>query len=272
MFPASVCVCFVRLLAGIYWRVAPARREVVIANLLPALGGNAKKAANVGRQLMTNFAIKLVDLWRYEAGMDIEQLLGEASGWEHFQQAQAQKRGALLLTPHLGNWEFGGPWLNRSGVTLQVITLAEPGAGFTELRQKSRARYKIQTIVIRDDPFAFIEVIRRLEEGATVALLLDRPPPATAVMVELFGRPFHASIAAAELARASGCVLLPVYLPRTKTGYAAHMLPEVSYDRAALRDRAARQQLTQQIMQRFEPVILENLDQWYHFVPVWRTK
>jgi lauroyl/myristoyl acyltransferase len=50
------------------------------------------------------------------------------------------------------------------------------------------------------------------------------------------------------------------------------MLPEVSYDRAALRDRAARQQLTQQIMQRFEPVILENLDQWYHFVPVWRTK
>jgi len=43
--------------------------------------------------------------------------------------------------------------------------------------------------------------------------------------VELFGRPFSASIAAAELARASGCAVLPVYLPRAGRGYAAHILP-----------------------------------------------
>lgn len=269
LLPATLCAGIVRFLAGVYWRVGSARRQVVIANLLPALGGDISKATRMGRKLMNNFAVKLVDLWRYEAGLDIDDLLGDASGWEHFEHARAQKRGVLLLTPHLGNWEFGGPWLTRRGVALQVITLAEPGSGFTQLRQKSRERWKIQTIVIRNDPFAFVEVIRRLEEGATVALLLDRPPVATAVVVELFGHPFNASLAAAELARASGCVLLPVYLPRTEKGYSAHVLPEVPYDRAALRDRAARQQLTQEIMKRFEPVILEYLDQWYHFVPVW---
>jgi lauroyl/myristoyl acyltransferase len=100
-------------------------------------------------------------------------------------------------------------------------------------------------------------------------LLVDRPPAATAITVELFGRPFAASIAAAELARASGCVLLPVYLPRANRAYSAHVLPAIPYDRASLRDRAARQQLTQQIMTAFEPVIREHLDQWYHFVPIW---
>jgi lauroyl/myristoyl acyltransferase len=137
------------------------------------------------------------------------------------------------------------------------------------MRRESRARWDIETLVIGEDPFAFVEIIRRLEAGATVALLIDRPPPASAVTVELFGRPFSASIAAAELARASGCAILPVYLPRTGHGYAAHILPAMPYDRARLRDREARRQFTQQIMRAFEPVIRQYLDQWYHFVPVW---
>jgi lauroyl/myristoyl acyltransferase len=64
-------------------------------------------------------------------------------------------------------------------------------------------------------------------------------------------------------------VLLPVYLPRLENHYAAHILPPIPYDRIALRDRQARQQLTQQIMRAFEPAIRQHLDQWYHFVPVW---
>src|SRR5581483_4699115 len=134
----------------------------------------------------------------------IENTFGNATGWERFENALAQKRGILLLTPHLGNWEFGGPWLTQKGIRLQVVTMAEPGAKFTEMRQASRARWNVETIVIGNDPFAFVEIIRRLEAGATVALLFDRPPPATAVTVELFGRPFAASLAVAELARASG--------------------------------------------------------------------
>ena len=238
-------------------------------NLLPPCQHNPKAASQATRRLFREFALKIVDLWRFEAGLPIEHLFGRNSGWEHFQAAQAQKRGVLLLTPHLGNWEFGGPLLTRRGVALQVITLAEPGDEFTELRQASRARWRIETLVIGNDPLAFVEIIRRLEGGATVALLVDRPSPPTAVTVELFGQPFLASVAAAELARASGCILLPVYLPRVGGVYETHILPPVEYDRPALRDRKARQELTQRIIQVFEPLILKHLDQWYHFVPVW---
>jgi KDO2-lipid IV(A) lauroyltransferase len=175
----------------------------------------------------------------------------------------------LLLTPHLGNWEFGAPLLAKRGVKLLVITLTEPQERLTQLRQASRARWGIETLVIGSNPFAFVEIIRRLESGETVALLVDRPPEASAVMVELFGKQFRASIAPAELARASGCALLPVYLPRTERGYAAHILPEIPYDRAALRASDARHRLTQEIMRAFEPAIRQHPDQWYHFVPIW---
>jgi lauroyl/myristoyl acyltransferase len=137
------------------------------------------------------------------------------------------------------------------------------------LRQASRARRGIETLVIGEDLFAFVEVIRRLEGGATVALLVDRPLPSSAVEVELFGKRFAASIAAAELARATGCALLPVCLPREKDGYHARVLPEIAYHRRALGARETRQQLTQEIMRAFEPVIQQYLSQWYHFVPIW---
>jgi hypothetical protein len=46
-------------------------------------------------------------------------------------------------------------------------------------------------------------------------------------------------------------------------------LPEIPYDRAALRDPQARRELTQRVLTGFEPVIRANATQWYHFVPVW---
>lgn len=268
--PRRVCVFFGRLLANIYWLFARGRREVVIQNILPALNNDRAVAAKKAKELIHGFAVKVVDLWRYEAGLPIENTFGHASGWERFENALAQKRGVLLLTPHLGNWEFGGPWLTQKGITLQVITMSEPGKNFTQLRQASRARWNIETLVVGDDPFAFVDIIRRLEGGATIAILIDRPLRSSAITVNLFGQPFEASSAAAELARASGCVLLPVYLPRNGDTYEAHVLPEINYDRAALRDAAARQQLTQEIATAFEPIIRKHIEQWYQFIPIWK--
>jgi lauroyl/myristoyl acyltransferase len=255
--------------AKAYWLTCPGRRRVVFENLLPAVHGDRLAARIATRELFQQFALKLADLWRYESGLSIYNLFRELTGWEYFQAAQARKQGVLLLTIHLGNWEFGAPLLTQRGIKLQVITSAEPQARLTEIRQAARERWGIQTLALSDNPFSCVEVIRRLEANHAVALLMDRPPASTATMVKLFGRPFPASIAAAELARASGCALLPGYLARTSHGYSAHILPEIGYDRRALGTREARTQLTHEIMSAFEPVIRLYLNQWYHFFPIW---
>ncbi len=256
-------------LAKLYWLGCPNRRRVVFENLLPVVHGDRLAARVATRELFQQFALKLADLWRYESGLSIYNLFRNLTGWEHFQAAQAKKRGVLLLTIHLGNWEFGAPLLTERGVKLQVITSPEPQARLTEIRQAARDRWGIETLALGDNPFASIEVIRRLEANDAVALLMDRPAAPTAVTVKLFGQPFPASIAAAELARASGCALLPVYLPRTSHGYSGHILPEIAYDRRALGTREARIQLTHEIMSAFEPALRLYVNQWYHFVPVW---
>ena len=255
--------------AQAYWLSCAQRRRVVFENLLPVVNGDRLAARIATRELFAQFGLKLADLWRYESGLSIYNLFNSLTGWEHYEAAHAQGRGVLFVTIHLGNWEFGAPLLTQRGIRLHVITLEEPDARFTEFRQRARARWGIDTLALGNDPFGAVEIVRRLEANHSVALLMDRPPSGTSVRVELFGRPFDASISAAELARATGCALLPVYLPRTSRGYAAQILPPVSYDRREIGSREARIQLTQKIMQCFEPAIRLYATQWFHFVPIW---
>jgi predicted RND superfamily exporter protein len=266
--PKSFGVALAKCSAAIYWRVAAHRREIVSQNLLPVLN-DRQLAVRAARELFTEFTLKLADLWRYESGGAFDRWPGDWNGWEHFTAAHARGKGVLLVTPHLGNWEFGGVFLIEHGYKLLVLTQPEPDPRLTELRQMSRTRRGIETLVVGEDAFAFVEIIRRLQEGATVALLVDRPPAPTAVNVDLFGKPFFASIAAAELARASGCAIVPAYIVRQQDHYLAHILPEIAYDRAAIGNRAARIQLTQKILRAFEPAIRQHLTQWFHFVPIW---
>ncbi len=265
--PRSVCQGLCVAGARVYRVLNPGRFAVVTDNLRPVVG-----AADVDRQaarLFTNFGVKLCDLWRYEAGLPVQDQFLELTGWENLQSAVGAGRGVLLITIHLGNWEFGAPLLAARGVRLLVLTQPEPGDGFTEMRRGARARWGIETFVVGEDPFAFVEIIKRLQAGQTVALLMDRPPAGSGVEVELFGLPFIASIAAAELARASGCSLVPAFIPKTGNGYAAHILPAVAYDRASLNSRPARAALTGEILRAFEPAIRKHPDQWFHFVPMW---
>ena len=267
--PAALESALARCGAAIYWQLALHRRDVVIENLKPALKNDRAAAARAARALFTEFALKVADLWRYEAGISLENWVIHWKGWEIYLAAQQRNKGVLLVTPHLGNWEIGGAYLPRKGYKLIVLTQAEPDPRLTEMRQAARAFRGVETIVVGEDAFAFLEIVKRLQAGATVALLMDRPAAPTAVTVDLFGQPFSASIAAAELARASGCAIVPGVIVRTADGYTGEIQEEIQYDRAMIGNRAARIQLTQKIMRVFEPAIAQHITQWFHFVPIW---
>ena len=174
-----------RLLGRLYFRIASHRRKVVVQNLLPLLEHDSARAELVARELFSNFASKVADLWRYEGGESVWRHLTASAGWEHFEAATARGTGVLLVTPHLGNWEFGAPFLTHHGKKLLVLTQAEPDERLTQMRLSARARWGIETLVVGQDEFSFIEIIKRLHEGATVALLIDRPVAATGVTVEI---------------------------------------------------------------------------------------
>ncbi len=247
----------------------PARVEVVVGNLLPVFDGDRAAAVRCARRLFDEFAVKLVELWRLEAGAPALAPVVPGRGWEHFVSARATGRGILLVTPHLGNWELGSVLLTGLGVTPMVLTAPEPDDGLTEARIEARRRLGVGTVVVGSDPFAFVPVIQHLQAGGVVALLIDRAPTVHSVETPFFGRPFRASLAAAELARASGAAVLPVYIVHEGAEHRAYALPEIGYDRRGLSARNAREELAGRILRAFEPAVRQFPEQWFHFVPAW---
>ncbi len=261
---------FVAVGAGrLYWMSCPSRREIVLRNLLPLFDGDRHRSEQACARLFVHFACKLGDLWRFEAGARVQDFFDTWTGWEGFTGALARGKGVILVTTHIGNWELGAPLLIERGANILVLSNPEPDDHLTAMRIEARARWGIKTMIIGSDPFAFVEVIKHLQEGAIVALLVDRPAEMSSVTVELFGRPFRASPAAADLARATGCAVIPVYIVRRGTYYQSHIMPELAYDREVLGSREARRQFTAEILRAFEPVIRQHADQWYHFIPIW---
>jgi KDO2-lipid IV(A) lauroyltransferase len=272
ILPAGFVKQVARLLADLYWRVQRPRCEVVAQNFLPVFAGDITAAEKAALAAHKNFAAKLIDLWRVESGEIVRNWLTTDGELEIIHAARRRGRGTLFITLHLGNWEHGGLLLNQLGIRLTILTQAEPDDGLTEMRKAARARYGVDTLIIGDDGFAFVEVIKQLQAGADLAVSLDRPPDRGGVPVELFGQPFEASLAAAELARASGCALVGVTIVRRPDGYAVKVLPEFIYDRKNLGNREARRELTQQILRAFEPEIRKDIEQWYQFTPIWPQK
>lgn len=269
VLPTGLVKAVSMLVSEFYYLLDRQRREIVVQNFLPVLGGDRPAAIRAAHRLHRKFAGKLVDLWNVENGVPVQNWLTNPAELEIIRTARQRGHGTLFITLHLGNWEHGGLLLNQLGIRLTILTLAEPDDGLTEIRKASRARFGVDTLIIGRDSFAFVEVIKQLQAGADLAISLDRPPESGGVPVQFFGRPFEASLAAAELARASGCALIGVTIVRRPDGFAVKVLPEFQYDRKALGNRDARRDLTQQILRAFEPEICKDIDQWYQFAPIW---
>jgi len=269
ILPVGLVKGFAMIAAEFYWRFQRQRCAVVVQNFLPLFAGDRMAAEKAAHRLHRKFAAKMVDLWRVESGVPVQNWLTNLDELEIIRTAQQRGHGTLFITLHLGNWEHGGLLLTQLGIRLTILTQAEPDDGLTGLRIEARRRCGVETLVIGQDDFAFVEVIKQLQAGADLAISLDRPPEKAGVPIKFFGHPFEASLAAAELARASGCALIGVTIVRRPKGYAVKVLPEFTYDRKALGHREARRELTQQILRAFEPEIRKDIDQWYQFTPIW---
>ncbi|MGH7994121.1 MAG: MMPL family transporter, partial [Limisphaerales bacterium] len=220
ILPVGLVKGFAVVVAELYWRFQRRRCEVVVQNFLPLFANNQTAAEKAAHRLHRKFAGKMVDLWRVESGVPVQNWLTNPGELDIIHAARQRKHGTLFITLHLGNWEHGGLLLTQLGIRLTILTQAEPDDGLTDLRIEARRRCGVETLVIGQDDFAFVEVIKQLQAGADLAISLDRPPERGGVPIEFFGHPFEASLAAAELARASGCALIGVTIVRRPDGYA----------------------------------------------------
>jgi len=178
-------------------------------------------------------------------------------------------RGLIVATAHIGNWEIAG---HATSVMITPLnSVARPlDNPLIEKYVDSMRRLSGQKIIGKRG--AVRDMVRSLNAGEAIAVLMDQDARRHGVFVNFFGRPASTWPTVAALALKHGCPIVFGFARRTaRFQYeliADHVFrPEPTGDRDAdIRD------LTQKITSRIEERIRETPEQWFWVHRRWKTQ
>jgi KDO2-lipid IV(A) lauroyltransferase len=202
-------------------------------------------------------------------------LVGSDRGAEQLDETLARGRGAILISPHLGNWELGGLGLAERGYPLNILTYRERDAKVNEIREEVRDSRGVRFIYVdRDDtsPLAIIEAVNALRRNEVLALLGDRDGSSHTITCDFFGRPAQIPVGAAYLAIATGAPVIPVFVPLEEGRYSTIMEEPVYFTEGRADHGKAIREGTERFLRVFERYIRAYPDQWYNFFDYWGGK
>jgi KDO2-lipid IV(A) lauroyltransferase len=189
-------------------------RRNVLANLKVIFPEKSEAQIRaIRRKMFRNFAKYLVDFFRF-VKMDrtfIHQKI-KTEGTEAFDRALKEKKGVVVLTAHIGNWELGGVVIALLGYPLWVVALPHKNKKVNDFFDGRRKGKNINVI-----PFgkAARQCLQTLRENKMVALLGDRDfSHERGLITELFGRPIYLPKGPAALALKTGAAIVPGFMIR----------------------------------------------------------
>lgn len=190
-------------------------------------------------------------------------------GLEHVREAQRAGRGIVLALPHLGNWEAAGAKAEEVGIPVLAVAEQLPNRRLVEWFVDVRRQLGIDVVIAGRGRRVTEELLRRLREGGTIALLADRDLSGRGIEVEFFGERTTIPAGPVSLADKTGATLLPVGCYFTEgRGHSFVVRPPIDIPEGS--DRAERLAVAAQRFARvLEDIIRVAPEQWHLFQPNW---
>jgi phosphatidylinositol dimannoside acyltransferase len=129
-------------------------------------------------------------------------------GTDALHDAARDRRGVVLVSVHLGDFDVAGAWLAEVAGLTPVVTTAEVPSRVRQLFFDGTRR-ACGVVVRREGDTRATDLLDDLWRGRLVLVMLDRRSPSPTVPVRFLGQPLDAPTAGWELARLSGALLLP---------------------------------------------------------------
>jgi KDO2-lipid IV(A) lauroyltransferase len=255
--------------AGIFYMLVPRARRLVERNLAQVCGPlpPAREKARSFR-LFVNYAQSITNLYAAHLGQPLP--AAEFIGNELLKPLVADKRGAIMLTGHMGYWQIAH-FLLASRRWLPPITMAmaeEPNRKLAEFEQQFRAKMRI--VYTTSSPFASIELAAILKRGEFVGMQLDRHLGGAHARFPFCGRPAPFPLGPATLARATGCPLVPVFVVSERDRGRCRVIVEPPIEVQRTRDREAdAREAMARVVEVYESFVRRYPEQWFNFYDFW---
>ncbi len=181
---------------------------------------------------------------------------------------QIGRRGAILITGHMGNWELGGLFVSQIGRPTNIVYLRDRFDVVEKFRSKFRGYGRVKEIAVDRSLFSALPALRAIEEGELIALQGDRDFNDKGIEATFFGRTCAFPAGPYQLALVAKAPVIPVFFIFDERPGCYRI---VSYPALDVPTKGARPQrvklLLDQYLRCLEDVIKKYPDQWYAFYP-----
>jgi KDO2-lipid IV(A) lauroyltransferase len=269
--PPRVGYGLVRIAAGVIARRKPEVYWTVRANLRQILGPEADDATlhRMTRQVFFHAGQTYYDF--FHAIGQPKEVLAEAVPIPDeilaFARSEtARGQGVLVLVAHMSNFDLLGLSMGARDLPIQMLSLADPQAGFHLLNYlRATAGFEVTPIT----PQSLRAAIRRLKSGGIVLTGVDRPIPEDRELVEFFGRPAYLPVGPVRLALMTGALVIMAscYYEPDK-GYGLEVTEPLEMVRTGDRRRDLMTNV-RRVVDILEQHVRARPEQWMMFHPFW---
>lgn len=181
------------------------------------------------------------------------------------------RRGVILGTMHIGQWDLGLRLLSHFGVPVHVVMLSEDSREVSRYADEARHFPLLRVHQTGRSPLLAVELMTALKRGEIVAIQIDRAAGSGVMPIDLFGGRTDLPTGPAQLAMATGAPLVPVFVLLGKGGryrLLAHEPMRFDRHRGPMSEMALRHAMGR-IAATIESVVSRYPDQWFNFYDVW---
>ena len=268
--PYDLLLFLGRILGNLYYLLIKKERERAVSQMMPALKVSEEEARKLVRESFVNLARNVLDIL-YMPNLNEENLLEyiEIDHLERMQEAIAEGHGVVVLTGHVGTWEWLSAAFTLNGLPVTAIAKPQPNQQYTDLLNDLRATIHVE--IFSRGTSELLAAGRALKKGKILGFLADQDAGPGGAFIEFLGKTASTPMGPAVFSNKFHSPVLPAFILRRPDGRHRVVIGEVlRYEDTGDTDRDL-YEFTRKMTKILEQVIRENPTQWIWFQKRWNT-
>lgn len=268
--PYGLLMAAGRVLGNLYYLLVKKERERAVAQMMPALNLSEDEARKVVRESFVNLARNVLEILymphlnekNFEQYIEIDHL-------ERLKEALAEKKGVVIVTGHIGTWEWLSASFTLNGLPVTAIAKPQPNMQYTNALNDLRKTIHVE--IFSRGTSELLAAARALRQGKILGFLSDQDGGPGGAFLPFLGKIASTPMGAAVFAHKFNSPVIPAFIIRQPNGKHKVLVGEIMrYEDTGDTDKDLFD-FTARMTKIVEQVIRENPTQWLWFQKRWNT-
>ena len=270
LLPYGALLFIGKILGNLYYLIVKKQRERAVAQMMPALQISESEARKIVKASFVNLARNMLDIL-YMPNLN-EKNLSDYIKIDHLERmraALAEGHGVVVLTAHIGTWEWLSASFTLNQMPVTAIAKLQPNQEYSRALDDLRATINVE--IFNRGTSELLSAGRALKKGKILGFLADQDAGPGGAFINFLGKVASTPMGPAVFSKKFNSPVVPAFIIRQPDGRHLVKIFEVMHFEETGDADGDLLRFTEKMTRIIENVIRENPTQWLWFQKRWNT-